>query len=355
MRKNFGIYIHWPFCLSKCPYCDFYSCPSKKWDTEAFYKGYIRDLTLYPPRPVSSIFFGGGTPSLMPVSLVENILKTIDERFKILPNAEISMEANPDAIDKPKMFALKNIGINRLSLGVQALNSQDLKKLGRIHSLETALGRIEDMQDVFPNHSIDLIYARPEQTLTNWEKELTFALSLNLPHLSLYQLTIEDGTAFARRNISLPDDETVRQMYLLTLQMTEKDIPFYEVSNFAKKGFECRHNLLYWHKEDYIGIGPASHGRIRNQGFQNPTNIQKWLNGERTTESLSDEELFEERLIMGLRLREGISDKGVDKASLLKATQQGWITHQKGRIIPTTEGFLMLNRLILLLAENYQS
>ncbi|MBO7332700.1 MAG: radical SAM family heme chaperone HemW [Alphaproteobacteria bacterium] len=355
MKENFGIYIHWPFCLSKCPYCDFYSCPSKKWDADTFYNGYLRDLNLYPPRPVSSVFFGGGTPSLMPVSLVERILNTIDEKFGILPNAEISMEANPDAIDKEKMLTLKNIGINRLSLGVQALNSPDLKKLGRLHSLETALARIEEMQSVFPNHSIDLIYTRPDQSLADWEKELRFALSLNLPHLSLYQLTIEDGTAFARRNIILPDDETVRQMYLLTLDMTEEKTPFYEVSNFAKKGFECRHNLLYWRKEDYIGIGPAAHGRIQNKGFQNPPDIQKWMDGYRETENLSDEELFEERLIMGLRLREGISDKGVDKASLLKATQQGWISHQKGRITPTPEGFLMLNKLILLLAENYPS
>lgn len=290
----------------------------------------------------------------MPVSLVEDILKVIDNRFGICTHAEISMEANPDAIDKEKMLALKSIGINRLSLGVQALNSSDLKKLGRLHSLETALSRIEDMQMVFPNHSIDLIYARPDQTLADWEKELRFALSLNLPHLSLYQLTIEDGTAFARRNIILPDDEIVRQMYLLTLDMTEEKIPFYEVSNFAQKGFECRHNLLYWRKEDYIGIGPAAHGRIQNKGFQNPPDIQKWLDGKRETENLSDEELFEERLIMGLRLREGISAKGIDKKAVSKAIELGWITVQEDKIIPTTEGFLMLNRLILLLSQNWR-
>lgn len=352
--KNFGIYIHWPFCLSKCPYCDFYSCPSKKWDTDAFLKGYLRDLSLYPSCPVSSVFFGGGTPSLMPIALIENILKTIDEKFGILPDAEISMEVNPDAIDKEKMLILKNIGINRLSLGVQALNTADLKKLGRLHTLETALARIDDMQSIFPNHSIDLIYARPEQTLSEWEKELAFTLSLKLPHLSLYQLTIEEGTAFEKRKIVLPDDETVRQMYLMTLEMTENELPFYEVSNFAKKGFECRHNLLYWHKEDYIGIGPAAHGRIQNKGFQNPAHIQEWMDGNKTTEHLSNEELFEERLIMGLRLREGISDEGVNKIALSNALQKGWITHQKNKIIPTKEGFLMLNRLILLLAENYQ-
>ena len=194
--QKFGIYIHFPYCLSKCPYCDFASVACRAFDEKILRQGYFRDLDRTPKNPVSSIFFGGGTPSMMSVGLCEDILNKIAADFTILPNAEITMEANPDAIDEPKMHDLKRAGINRLSLGVQALNDADLKFLGRLHNSQTAILRIEQMMRVFDNCSIDLIYARPNQDMASWKHELGRVLEFGLPHLSLYELTIEEGTAF---------------------------------------------------------------------------------------------------------------------------------------------------------------
>ncbi len=349
--EKFGIYIHWPFCLSKCPYCDFFSLPAASWDEKTLESAYIRDLKRIPIRTVTSLFFGGGTPSLMSPRLVHRLITVIRDNFPVASEMEISLEANPDAIDKLKMEAFHAAGINRLSLGIQALNQKDLKFLGRRHTLETALQRIEEMKSVFYNFSFDLIYARPGQTLQAWQNELEEALSFNPPHLSLYQLTIEEETPFARKNIDLPDDEIARSLYEWTLERMEKaDCPFYEVSNFARSGFECRHNLLYWEGDDYAGIGPAAHGRLGLIATENPKNLSSWLKGETITTLLSPFERQEEKLIMGLRLKKGISDKGLSPINIQKAIKKGWLKQEKGRIFATREGFMMLNQLILELA-----
>lgn len=346
--EKFGIYVHWPFCLSKCPYCDFFSLPAASWDEKILESAYIRDLKRIPTRTVTSLFFGGGTPSLMSARLIHRLITVIRDNFPVASEVEISLEANPDAIDKLKMEAFRAVGINRLSLGVQALNEKDLKFLGRRHTLETALQRIEEMKSVFHNFSFDLIYARPGQTLQAWQDELKEALSFHPPHLSLYQLTIEDDTPFSKRKINMLDDETARTLYEWTLKaMKEADCPFYEVSNFAHPGFECRHNLLYWEGNDYAGIGPAAHGRLGLIATENPKNLTNWLKGETITTLLSPIERQEEKLIMGLRLKKGISDKGISSANIQKAVEKGWLKQEKGRISATHDGLMMLNQLIL--------
>lgn len=348
--QKFGIYIHFPYCLSKCPYCDFASHACRHFDEDVLINGYLRDLKHASFRPVSSIFFGGGTPSMLSAKAVDVIIQAIQKDFTIMPDAEITMEANPDAVDKQKMQDFKNAGINRLSLGVQALNEADLKFLGRLHTLQTAVFRMEEMLSVFNNCSIDLIYARPNQTISAWQKELDFALSFNLPHLSLYELTIEEGTAFYKKGKTPCDDELARDLYLLTLDKMEKaKIPYYEVSNFAKKGFESQHNLLYWHGDDYLGIGPAAHGRIGLYATQNPKDVNEWLQKGTITEKLTPDERKEEKIMMGLRLREGIKNDGISEQNIQKARANGWIKDNPKRIIPTKEGLLMLNQLTLLL------
>lgn len=350
--EKFGIYIHWPFCLSKCPYCDFASVPCRAPEEDLLLKGYLRDLDNLPRRPVTSIFFGGGTPSMMSVELLERILGKIEADFGFAPDIEISLEANPDAITKEKMLAFKQAGINRLSLGVQALNDTDLKFLGRIHSAQTALTRIDEMRQVFDNCSIDLIYARPNQTIKDWESELKQVLSFDLPHISLYQLTIEEGTPFDRKGIEPADDETARALYLKTVEMTDKaGIPLYEVSNFARSGFECRHNLLYWQGDDYAGIGPAAHGRLGLVATENPKDVKQWLTQGAIKTNLTQTERFEEKILMGLRLRKGMPAKGIHPDKLEAAVRQGWLFYnpRNSWMAPTMEGLLMLNQLILML------
>lgn len=350
--KNFGIYIHWPFCLSKCPYCDFASTACKNADETLLLQGYLRDLKALDKSPVSSIFFGGGTPSMMSPEMVQTIIDTIDKDFGLSSKAEISMEANPEAITRAKMQDFKSAGVNRLSLGVQALNQADLKFLGRIHSLNTAIERIAQMRQVFDNCSIDLIYARPNQTTDDWEKELTQVLSFDVPHISLYQLTVEQGTAFDRRGVEVPDDEQARALYLKTFEMMEKaQIPLYEVSNFARSGFECRHNLLYWQGDDYAGIGPAAHGRLGLTATENPANVGTWLKQGTLKTLLTAQERQEEKIMMGLRLRRGMTAKGIESQKIDAAVLKGWLFYdaRNGWIAPTMEGLLMLNQLVLML------
>ncbi len=323
--------------------------PCRSLDEKAFLTRYVAEINALPhDKEISSIFFGGGTPSLMPLSLVENILKAVKDRFTLCPDVEISIEANPDAVDKGKMTALKKLGINRLSLGVQALSDDALHFLGRRHNLQTARQRIEEARLIFDNLSIDLMYARPHQTWEQWEKELNDALAFNLPHYSLYQLTIEEKTPFSRRNLDMPDDDTARGLFLRTIEkMDSLGIPLYEVSNFARPGFECRHNQTYWRTEDYAGIGPAAHGRLGMTATENPRDVTAWLAGKQTQTVLSPLEKEEERLLMGLRQREGIAAVGIHSKALETCLRKGWITLTDNRIRPTDEGLVMLNSLIL--------
>ena len=270
---GFGVYIHWPFCLSKCPYCDFYKEVKKNVPQEEIVAEYKRELDFYyqytSENIVSSIFFGGGTPSLMKPENVAALIDYVAGKWKTAPEIEISLEANPNS-DYPEMFAdLRRAGINRLSLGVQALNDADLRFLGRTHNLKQVYQAIDGVLQNFDNHSLDLIYARPQQKLSDWEKELAQAASFGMKHLSLYQLTIEEGTVFARKGIKALDEDAAGEMYLFTEDyLADKGIYKYEVSNYSRPGYASRHNLLYWTGQDYIGVGISAHGRFCFSGFK---------------------------------------------------------------------------------------
>ena len=347
-----GLYIHWPYCLSKCPYCDFASSVCKQIDEGALLSGYQRDLKKFTTdRPITSIFFGGGTPSLMSVPFLEKLMQEIQKNYKLAPDIEISMEANPDAISLDKMREFKQLGINRLSIGVQALDEKALLFLGRRHTLNRAIECIQEAKSIFHNINIDLIYARPHQSLPSWAKELDHALSLNLQHYSLYQLTIEDNTVFAHRRQKPASEAQARKLYISTEKiMTQAGFSSYEVSNYAKPGFECRHNLTYWLGADYIGIGPAAHGRLGLTATENPRTVQTWLQQGTKTETLTPEQRNMEKLLMGLRLKNyDFPTKGIPGKNLQEAINKGWIVQNESGIRPTLQGTLMLNQLILLL------
>lgn len=354
-----GIYIHWPYCLSKCPYCDFSSYACKQIDEEILLTGYLRDIQQFSAentgkQSISSIFFGGGTPSLMSVRLADTLLNTLHKHFSFQDNPEISLEVNPDAITFEKMKDFRQAGINRLSVGVQSLNEKDLAFLGRRHTVSTALKRIEEGACLFNNMSMDLIYARPGQTLKNWETELNRALALQLPHYSLYQLSIEEGTPFFDQPLSLPSDKQAARLYVLTENMmTNAGVLPYEISNYAKPGHECRHNLIYWRGQDYIGIGPAAHGRLGQTATENDKNIGDWLkNGPHIT-LLSDSEKKLEKLLMGIRLiQEGFSTENLCPQGIQKAIRKKWVVLKENHLFTTQKGRLMLNQLILLLSQD---
>ena len=348
-QKPISLYIHWPYCLSKCPYCDFFSQVCSQIDEALLWNGYKRDVRKWlSNRPIGTIFFGGGTPSLMSVSFMDKLLNEISKRTTFSQNCEITLEANPDAIDKKKMKAFRNLGVNRLSLGVQSLNDSDLHFLGRRHSVETALKRIVEAQSIFDRINIDLIYARPNQSPQSWEQELKQALALNLSHYSLYQLTIEENTLFGKKGIPSASEENAVFLYQLTDQiMTNADTPAYEVSNYAKPGQECRHNLAYWLGQDYIGIGPAAHGRIGLLATQNPRSIADWLQKGTSTETLTPKQKTIERLLMGLRLRyHWFPVEGLDDNVLQKLSAKGFIERTIWGIRPTLEGTLLLDSVI---------
>lgn len=356
-KRDFGLYIHWPYCLNKCPYCDFASSVSSLINEEALLQGYSRDISVFKEKfknlpPLSSIFFGGGTPSLMSEKMFFNLMNIIHKYFSVQKDIEISLEANPEAITLKKMKSFKKAGLNRLSIGVQSLNDTDLKMLGRIHTAKTALIRIDEAKTVFNRVSIDLIYARYRQSLKSWEKELLQAISLGLSHYSLYQLTIEEGTPFYKRNIPQISELQARRLYKLTeeIMKTHNILP-YEISNYAKKGEECRHNLLYWRMNNYLGIGPAAHGRINLFATENDKKVSNWFLNPPIISKLTPKEKEEEQLLMGIRLiQEGYPIKNIDEKAIEKALKNKWITLKNNKIYTTQQGRLMLNRLILLLS-----
>ncbi|MCH2037075.1 MAG: radical SAM family heme chaperone HemW [Rickettsiales bacterium] len=325
----FALYIHWPFCKKKCPYCDFNSHIFNHIDYRKWEAGYLKELEhfsfILERHTITSIFFGGGTPSLMPPYLVESILNSIKKQFKTAPDIEITLEANPTSVEVSTFADLYQAGINRFSIGIQSLNSDDLVFLGREHSAGDAINALEQVAKITPNYSFDLIYNRPNQTVESWSKELGEALSLASNHLSLYQLTIEKGTPFYKAyhdgEFTLPDDETAADLYDITQHMmNEHQLYAYEISNHAKPGHECKHNLNYWLYDEYLGIGPGAHSRVTiddhlsemimiyNPGMwlkkihDNQRAIQK-------TTPLSYQETFEEFVMMGLRLDQGISQE----------------------------------------------
>jgi len=322
----FAVYVHWPFCKAKCPYCDFNSHVRAAIDQGAWERALLAELDHYadrtPGRTVSSVFFGGGTPSLMEPATVAALIERVRQRWVLAADAEITLEANPTSVEAERFRDFRAAGINRASLGVQALDPAALTFLGRGHSVGEAIAAITLARQQFPRFSFDLIYARPGQEPAQWDAELKQALSLAGDHLSLYQLTIEKGTAFhtahARGDFAIPDDDRAGLLYELTqLRLSEAGLPSYEISNHARPGGESRHNLVYWRYGDYVGIGPGAHGRLTLSGAKVATRQlrlpETWLaaverRGEGTDECnpITGAERLEEMLMMGLRLNESV-------------------------------------------------
>jgi putative oxygen-independent coproporphyrinogen III oxidase len=326
-REPLAIYIHWPFCVSKCPYCDFNSHVRERIDAARWTRALVADLeaeaALAPGRTVGSVFFGGGTPSLMPPETVAALLDRVRALWRVAPDVEITLEANPNSAEAGRFAGFAAAGVNRLSLGVQSLDPAALKALGRRHDRAEALGAIELARRTFPRFSFDLIYARPGQGLAAWMTELGEALALAGDHLSLYQLTIEPGTAFAtlyaRGDLVLPGEDDAAELYEATQARLEATgLPAYEISNHARPGGECLHNLAYWRSGDYLGIGPGAHGRFRRDGARWATRRRRapeaWLEavetrgtGAEPIETLDRSTEIAEILMMGLRLTEGVA------------------------------------------------
>lgn len=323
---GFGLYVHWPFCQAKCPYCDFNSHVTANIDQREWVKAYVSELKrhsdLVPNRVLNAIFFGGGTPSLMLPETVAAVIQAARDIWPFANDIEITLEANPGSVEAGRFAGYRDAGVNRISMGIQALNDEDLRRLGRIHSVAEARAAFDVARNCFDRVSFDLIYARQGQTLSGWKDELNQALSMSIDHLSLYQLTIEEGTAFGDRYArgtlrNLPTDDTAADMYLATQEICAKyGMPAYEVSNHAVAGAESRHNLIYWRYGDYIGIGPGAHGRLTLNGTRFATeSIQApgaWLravsqgSGDCVNASLNSDEYSAEHLMMGMRLIEGI-------------------------------------------------
>jgi oxygen-independent coproporphyrinogen-3 oxidase len=322
-----AVYFHWPFCRSKCPYCDFNSHVRDGVDAARWTRALMRDLEhqaeLTAGRTVGSVFFGGGTPSLMPTETVAALLDGVRSHWALMADAEITLEANPNSAEAERFRAFAAAGVNRLSLGVQALDPEALRFLGRAHDRNEAIAAIEQARATFPQFSFDLIYARPGQSSAAWRRELDEALTLAGEHLSLYQLTIEPGTAFAtlarRGELVPPDEDSTAALFEITQErLAAAGLPAYEISNHARPGAECRHNLAYWRYQDYAGIGPGAHGRLTFGGTKYATRQhrlpEKWLaavetngTGIEETAAIDGATTIEEMLMMGLRLVEGVS------------------------------------------------
>ncbi|MGE0458977.1 MAG: radical SAM family heme chaperone HemW [Bauldia sp.] len=351
---GFGVYVHWPFCAAKCPYCDFNShVRHQAVDQERFAAAFVREIATTAartgPRTVGSIFLGGGTPSLMKPATVAAILDAIAAHWSVAPGAEITMEANPSSVEAERFRGYRSAGVNRVSLGVQALNDTDLRLLGRLHNVDEAFRAIEVATSTFDRTSFDLIYARPRQTPQAWRQELEAALSRASDHVSLYQLTIEEGTPFFALHragkLVVPDEDIGAELYAVTQEACDRfGRPAYEISNHAAAGAECRHNLLYWRYGEYAGIGPGAHGRlILGDGrhaistVKSPEiwleRVEAWGDGIESDEILSAEEASDEMLLTGLRLVEGIdldryqriAGRALDPARLAALTAEGMV------------------------------
>ncbi len=380
-KDHFGIYVHWPYCLAKCPYCDFNSHVARAQIDEARFKAaYVREIAhmaeLSGSRKVTSVFFGGGTPSLMSAALVGDILHRISQHWGIAEGAEITLEANPTSVEAKRFAGYRAAGVNRLSVGIQALNDADLKALGRMHDVDEALDAFKLAQQTFARVSFDLIYARPQQTVTQWCEELARALKYADDHMSLYQLTIEPKTAFfdlyARGKLTIPDDDLATELYDVTQELTEAaGLNNYEISNHAGSNAQSQHNLTYWRYHDYAGIGPGAHSRLtignKKTALHHHTDPKKWLaevaangHGIAVQEKLSRAEQGQEFLLMGLRLQEGIdlnrysaiAKKPLDGEAVSFLAEEGFIElFDCHRLRATLKGRRVLNSVIERLAE----
>jgi putative oxygen-independent coproporphyrinogen III oxidase len=376
----FGIYVHWPFCKAKCPYCDFNSHVRHiEVDTMSFARGLISELQWFAQstqgRNVTSIFFGGGTPSLMPPAAVAAVLDEIAKLWSVSETVEITMEANPTSVEAENFRGYRSAGVNRVSVGVQALNEADLKALGRQHSPDEALAAFRLAAKIFPRVSFDMIYARPQQTTAQWKEELTRALAEQQGHMSLYQLTIEPGTAYfdlhAKGSLVVPDEDRATDMFELTQELTEKaGLNAYEVSNHAKPGQESRHNLLYWRYGEYVGVGPGAHARIADGENRRAIVMEKYPetwrknvgeNGHGIVEDtiVAPKDQASEYLIMGLRISEGIdlaryeklNGMAMDANKIAGLKSLGLIKREGSQLKATIQGRRLLNALITELAH----
>ncbi len=374
-RRQFGVYVHWPFCVSKCPYCDFNSHVRDAVDQTRWREALVAELRHYAAstqgRVVDSVFFGGGTPSLMPPQTIAAVIGAIRDLWPVADDVEITMEANPTSVEAARFHAAREAGVNRVSLGVQALDADSLRFLGRGHSVDEALAAIDTARAIFARYSFDLIYARPGQSPAAWRAELTRALDLAGEHLSLYQLTLERGTRFwqdhARGAFVMPDEDTAATMYEETnALMTARGLPPYEISNYARPDAACRHNLIYWRYEDYIGVGPGAHGRFTldradgargKRATRQASGPEAWLErveaqGHATAEDrvVDSDEMPGEALMMGLRLAEGIDRRrfraltgrdaaeAVDTGALSAMIQGGFLILDDDRLRATDAG-----------------
>jgi len=376
----FGVYVHWPFCLSKCPYCDFNSHVRHTGvDEERYVRAFAAEIATTAERTgartVSSIFMGGGTPSLMKPETVGAILDTIGKHWTVAPDVEVTLEANPTSVEATRFRGYRAAGVNRVSLGVQALDDASLKGLGRLHSAQEALDAVKIARTAFERYSFDLIYARPGQTPEAWRAELLRAIDEAAEHLSLYQLTIEQDTPFfalhAAGKLVTPDDEAARVLYDVTQEVAAaRGLPAYEISNHARAGAECRHNLVYWRYHEYAGVGPGAHGRLLVGGERYATSTEKrpesWLmrveasgHGLVEDETLTRAEQADEFLLMGLRLAEGIdpqrytalSGHSLDAARIASLRSEGFVESTgDGRLRVTPAGFPVLDAVVADLA-----
>jgi putative oxygen-independent coproporphyrinogen III oxidase len=374
----FGIYVHWPFCASKCPYCDFNSHVHATIDQQKWARAYDREIeyfaNLTQGRAVDTIFFGGGTPSLMAPETVASVLSSIHKHLNVSPHVEITLEANPTSVEAQKFVGFRAAGVNRVSLGIQSLRADDLKFLGRTHDVDQAREAISIARNTFDRFSFDLIYARPHQTISSWHDELREALDMAVGHISLYQLTIEKSTPFhvqyARGEFQIPDQDLAADLYDVTQEiLNNAGLPAYEVSNHARAGEESRHNLIYWQSDDYIGIGPGAHGRLTLNNIRHATRGHRapdiWLrqaedrgHGQHDFEILSDHQSFEEMVMMGLRLSLGISWDKLSRTSpddceklhisqaVKRMVDEGYIVSNQHYLRTTPEGMKRLNAVL---------
>ena len=374
-----ALYVHWPFCVSKCPYCDFNSHVRESVDQAAWRDALLADLAYeaaaLPGRRLGSIFFGGGTPSLMPPATVAAVIDAATGHWAAEPDIEITLEANPSSVEAARFADIARAGVNRVSLGLQALDDAALGFLGRAHGVAEGLAALDTAQAAFARVSFDLIYARPGQSLGDWHGELTRALSFGTEHLSLYQLTVEQGTRFATEEregrLTLPDPDYAADLFELTRETTARaGLPAYEISNHAAPGMESRHNLTYWRYGDYAGVGPGAHGRRGGLATARHKKPENWINavtrnghGAQIEEPLVPSERATEALLMGLRLREGVNlariaelgetsvDALIDWAAAARLEAQGLLARDGGHLTVTDAGMLLLDAILPLIVK----
>ena len=380
-HAGFGLYLHWPFCQSKCPYCDFNSHVAGRVDQSRWLRAFEAEIdrigALTEGRVLNTVFFGGGTPSLMEAATVQGILDRVRATWTLANDVEITLEANPGSVEAARFEGYAKAGVNRVSLGIQSLDPDDLRRLGRMHSVDEARAAIGIAQSTFDRVSIDLIYARQNQTLSAWRGELSRALEFGTSHLSLYQLTIEDGTVFGQMHAKnllrgLPEEDLAADMFELTQEVTSAaGLPAYEVSNHARPGDESRHNLIYWRMGDYAGIGPGAHGRLTLPAGRFATEAERmpgaWLErtsatpgSAETVERLSPVSRASEYLMFALRLREGASlsryaelaGTTLPETALNEVIELGLVTHDGDLIRTTDAGLMMLNGVLRALLAN---